>query len=53
MAGYWRGAKQGDPQATVPAILRVVDAEEPPLRLFLGAGLLDLMREEYAQRIEV
>ncbi|TMR22224.1 SDR family oxidoreductase [Nonomuraea turkmeniaca] len=48
---FWSGVTPGDPQGTAPAILQVVDAEEPPLRIFLGAGLLDWMREEYAQRI--
>jgi NAD(P)-dependent dehydrogenase (short-subunit alcohol dehydrogenase family) len=42
----------GDPDATGPAILKLVDAEEPPLRLFLGAGLLDQIKGEYAKRIE-
>ena len=28
----------GDPEATGPAILEVVDADEPPLRVFFGAG---------------
>lgn len=51
VAAYWSGATPGDPRATAAAILQLVDAEEPPLRLFLGAGLLDLMRTEHAQRI--
>jgi NAD(P)-dependent dehydrogenase (short-subunit alcohol dehydrogenase family) len=42
----------GDPQATGPAILELVDADEPPLRTFFGTGTLDMIREEYAKRIE-
>jgi NAD(P)-dependent dehydrogenase (short-subunit alcohol dehydrogenase family) len=42
----------GDPEATGPAILELVDAEEPPLRIFFGTGPLDWIRDEYAQRIE-
>ena len=42
----------GDPEATGPAILKLVDADEPPLRLFLGVGLLDQIKGEYAKRIE-
>lgn len=34
----------GDPDATGPAILKVVDADEPPLRAFFGVGLLDQIR---------
>jgi NAD(P)-dependent dehydrogenase (short-subunit alcohol dehydrogenase family) len=42
----------GDPEATGPAILKVVDAEQPPLRIFFGAGGLPMTRAEYARRIE-
>jgi len=42
----------GDPEATGPAILQVVDADEPPLRVFFGVGLLDQIKGEYAKRIE-
>jgi NAD(P)-dependent dehydrogenase (short-subunit alcohol dehydrogenase family) len=42
----------GDPDATGPAILKVVDAAEPPLRIFFGAGGLPMTRAEYGRRIE-
>ncbi|MDA0181134.1 SDR family oxidoreductase [Solirubrobacter phytolaccae] len=42
---------RGNPEATGPAILKLVDADEPPLRLFLGAGTLDMIKAEYAKRI--
>jgi len=42
----------GDPDATGPAILKVVDAAEPPLRVFFGATGLAMTRAEYARRIE-
>ena len=42
----------GDPDATGPAILKVVDAAEPPLRIFFGATGLAMTRAEYARRIE-
>jgi len=45
-------AGPGDPDATGPAILEIVDADEPPLRIFFGIGPLDIIRAEYAQRIE-
>jgi NAD(P)-dependent dehydrogenase (short-subunit alcohol dehydrogenase family) len=41
----------GDPQATGPAILKVVDAKDPPLRVFFGAAGLPMTRAEYAKRI--
>jgi NAD(P)-dependent dehydrogenase (short-subunit alcohol dehydrogenase family) len=42
----------GDPEATGAAILKVVDAKDPPLRIFFGSGALPLTRGEYARRIE-
>ncbi|MFD3402147.1 SDR family NAD(P)-dependent oxidoreductase [Kribbella sp. NPDC058693] len=43
--------KRGDPAATRAAILQVVDAEEPPLRIFFGPGPLPVIKAEYARRI--
>jgi NAD(P)-dependent dehydrogenase (short-subunit alcohol dehydrogenase family) len=42
----------GDPEATGPAILKVVDAQDPPLRIFFGSGGLPMTRTEYARRLE-
>src|SRR6202165_2650874 len=42
----------GDPEATGPAILKVVDAQDPPLRIFFGSSGLPMTRAEYASRIE-
>jgi NAD(P)-dependent dehydrogenase (short-subunit alcohol dehydrogenase family) len=44
--------KRGDPRATRAAILTVVDAEEPPLRIFFGQGPLEVITKEYAARID-
>ena len=41
----------GNPAATAAAILKVVDAREPPLRLILGSGL-PMVRQVYAERIK-
>jgi NAD(P)-dependent dehydrogenase (short-subunit alcohol dehydrogenase family) len=43
----------GDPDATGPAILQIVDAPQPPLRFFLGRGPLEMTRAEYARRLEI
>jgi NAD(P)-dependent dehydrogenase (short-subunit alcohol dehydrogenase family) len=45
-------ADRGNPTATADAVLAIVDMDEPPLRLFLGKGPLDMIRVEYAQRLE-
>jgi NAD(P)-dependent dehydrogenase (short-subunit alcohol dehydrogenase family) len=42
----------GDPEATGPAILKVVDAKDPPLRIFFGSSGLTMTRAEYARRID-
>lgn len=42
----------GDPNATADAILAVVDAEKPPLRLILGSVPLPLIQQRYAQRLD-
>lgn len=42
----------GDPQATGPAILKLIDVQDPPLRIFFGAGGLPLTRAEYGRRLE-
>lgn len=47
-----RMSKPGDPQATRSAILKVVDAEHPPLRIFFGEGPLQIAKADYASRIE-
>lgn len=41
----------GKPEATVEAILKLVDAANPPLRLFLGKVALPWVKEVYAQRL--
>jgi NAD(P)-dependent dehydrogenase (short-subunit alcohol dehydrogenase family) len=41
----------GDPEATGAAILKLVDSDDPPLRIFFGAGGLPLTKTEYAKRI--
>jgi len=42
----------GEPDATAGPILAIVDAETPPLRVFLGAYGLDLTRTEYQRRLK-
>jgi NAD(P)-dependent dehydrogenase (short-subunit alcohol dehydrogenase family) len=47
-----RLGQPGDPAASAAAILRVVDAEEPPLRVFFGTAPLGIAKADYASRIE-
>jgi len=46
-----RNIKPGDPRASRAAMLKVVDAAEPPLRVFFGQQALDWARQEYTSRL--
>jgi NAD(P)-dependent dehydrogenase (short-subunit alcohol dehydrogenase family) len=41
----------GDPEATGAAILKLVDAEKPPLRCFFGAQAFGIVRPDYESRL--
>jgi NAD(P)-dependent dehydrogenase (short-subunit alcohol dehydrogenase family) len=43
--------ERGNPQATADAILKLVDAENPPLRMMLGNRNLPAARAAYADRL--
>jgi NAD(P)-dependent dehydrogenase (short-subunit alcohol dehydrogenase family) len=47
------GAKMqfGDPRATAPAIMKIVDSDNPPLRFFVGTEGLPQARAAYAARL--
>lgn len=46
-----RVARPGDPKASAAAVLRIVDAEDPPVRVFFGELPLQLVRADYEQRL--
>jgi len=46
-----RQATPGDPVATRDAVLRIVDAENPPLRVFFGDGPLGIATADYESRL--
>jgi NAD(P)-dependent dehydrogenase (short-subunit alcohol dehydrogenase family) len=48
----WRaGRTPGDPTASAAAIMRVVDADPPPLRVFFGSGPLGIAEADYEGRL--
>ena len=51
VSGRLSSAERGDPQATAEAILKIVDADDPPLRFAVGAGVLPMARAAYADRL--
>ncbi|MFG6444334.1 SDR family oxidoreductase [Microbacterium sp. P07] len=46
------GSGPGDPTASAAALLKVVDAAEPPLRVFFGAAPLGIAKADYTSRLE-
>jgi NAD(P)-dependent dehydrogenase (short-subunit alcohol dehydrogenase family) len=46
-----RVAKSGDPKASAAAVLKLVDAEKPPLRVFFGELPLQLAKADYQSRL--
>ncbi len=49
--GSLRTMERGDPEATPEAVFKIVDAENPPLRFFLGSYCLPWVKEAYAERL--
>jgi len=47
-----RNATPGDPKGSAAAILEIVDADEPPLRVFFGTAPLGIAKADYESRIE-
>jgi len=47
-----RVATPGDPQASAAAVLKIVDAEKPPLRVFFGSLPIRLAKADYESRIK-
>jgi NADP-dependent 3-hydroxy acid dehydrogenase YdfG len=49
--GSLRTMERGNPNATPDAIFKIVDADHPPLRFFLGSHCLPWVRTAYAERL--
>ncbi|WP_316959560.1 SDR family oxidoreductase [Streptomyces sp. TRM68367] len=52
LAANWRNIERGDPTATGAALLSIVDADNPPLRVFFGTSPLHLVPQVYAERLK-
>ena len=52
MAERASGAQYGDPTAAGPALLHVIDAEQPPLRVLFGSQPTQIVKHLYAQRLQ-
>ena len=42
----------GDPRATAGPVLELVGMQEPPLRLMLGRGVVEMARGAYEHRLD-
>ncbi len=47
-----RMSTPGDPSASAKAVMEIVDADEPPLRVFFGDAPLGIAEADYASRLE-
>jgi NAD(P)-dependent dehydrogenase (short-subunit alcohol dehydrogenase family) len=52
MAARRGDAQYGDPAAAGPALLDIVDADQPPLRVLFGSQPTQLVKHLYAQRLQ-
>ncbi|MUL76780.1 SDR family oxidoreductase [Mycolicibacterium sp. CBMA 226] len=46
-----RNAVPGNPEASAAAVLKIVDAEKPPLRVFFGNAPLQIAKTDYENRL--
>ncbi len=53
LAGSLDDLRGADPKATRSAILKLVDAEHPPLRVFFGRDPLPVVTQEYQSRLKI
>lgn len=51
-AARMKANPQAEPEGSVPAILALVDAKEPPLRLLLGSAAVRIATATYPKRLE-
>jgi NAD(P)-dependent dehydrogenase (short-subunit alcohol dehydrogenase family) len=51
MAQRRGGQTPGDPTASADAVLRIVDADKPPLRAFFGTAPLGIAEKDYEGRL--
>lgn len=45
-------APYGDPAAAGPALLQIIDTDQPPLRVLFGSQPTEIVKHLYAQRLQ-
>jgi NAD(P)-dependent dehydrogenase (short-subunit alcohol dehydrogenase family) len=51
LAGAMGDQPAGDPAAAAQALLKIVDSDDPPLRVLFGLGFYQLLQRTYADRL--
>lgn len=52
LAGAMGNQPAGDPAAAAQALLKIVDADNPPLRILFGQGFYPMLQQAYADRLK-
>lgn len=52
LAGFTKNKPAGDPSAAARALLEIVDADNPPLRILFGKGFYPMIQQTYANRLK-
>ncbi len=52
LAAFTGKQPAGDPAAAAKALLTIVDADNPPLRILFGQGFYPMLKQTYANRLE-
>ncbi|MEU7740985.1 hypothetical protein [Nonomuraea sp. NPDC049158] len=52
LAGVAGKLPAGDPAAAPQALLKIVDADKPPLRVLFGQGFYPMIQQAYADRLK-
>jgi hypothetical protein len=52
LAGLMGKQPAGDPAAAAQALLKIVDSDNPPLRVLFGQGFYPMLQQVYADRLK-
>ncbi|MEV1171899.1 SDR family NAD(P)-dependent oxidoreductase [Nonomuraea sp. NPDC049784] len=52
LAGFVGNKPAGDPAAAAQALLKIVDSDNPPLRVLFGQGFYPMLQQVYADRLK-
>lgn len=52
LAGFTEKQPAGDPAAAAQALLKIVDSDNPPLRVLFGLGFYPMLQQAYADRLK-